>query len=163
MKRDVQRFSWAPLWLWPCTLRILVKTWSCRRRTSRASLRYCGKGDVVEPETSTLQKISMWNWVWCVQTKMTQRSSTNCMDPSAGKALTMTLAALRSWCGTVLWRSSTARLRLRSKSGRAKETAFTQRQLGDKRQEWKSQLDYIIGPRGRRGDDDSYIYNDVKL
>ena len=48
-----------------------------------------------------------------------------------------------------------------SKCGRAKETAFTHRQLGDKRQEWKSQLDYIIGPRER--DDDVDIHNDVKL
>ena len=33
--------------------------------------------------------------------------------------------------------------------------------LEKKRQEWKAQLDYIVGPRGRN--DDAYIYNDVKL
>ena len=48
-----------------------------------------------------------------------------------------------------------------SKCGRAKKTDLTHRQLGDRRQEWKSQLDYIIGPRGR--DDEAYIYNDDKL
>ena len=48
-----------------------------------------------------------------------------------------------------------------SKCGRDKETAFTHRQLGERRQEWKAQLDHIIGPRWRS--DEAYIYNDVTI
>ena len=48
-----------------------------------------------------------------------------------------------------------------SKYGREKETAFMDRQLGERRQEWKAQLDCIIGPRWRS--DEAYIYNDVKM
>ena len=48
-----------------------------------------------------------------------------------------------------------------SKCGRAKETAFTHRQLGQRRQEVTLQLDSIIGPK--RKDDDVYICNDVRL
>ena len=48
-----------------------------------------------------------------------------------------------------------------SKCGRAKETAFTHRQLGQRRQEVTSQLDYIMGPRRR--DDDVFFSNDVRL
>ena len=48
-----------------------------------------------------------------------------------------------------------------SKCGRAKETAFTHKKLGQKMQEVRSQLDYIIGP-GRR-DDEVYICNDVGM
>ena len=49
----------------------------------------------------------------------------------------------------------------RSKCGRHKETAFTHRQLGERRQEWKAQLDYIIGRKGKSHE--AYIYNDVKI
>ena len=48
-----------------------------------------------------------------------------------------------------------------SKCGRDKETAFTHRQLGEKRQELKAPLDYIIGPRWKS--DDPCIHNDVKI
>ena len=48
-----------------------------------------------------------------------------------------------------------------SKCGRAKETAFTHKHLGQKKQEETSQLDNIVGT-GRR-DDDVYICNDVRL
>ena len=48
-----------------------------------------------------------------------------------------------------------------SKCGRDKETAFTHRQLGEKMQELKAQLDYIIGPRWKS--DDACIHNDVKI
>ena len=48
-----------------------------------------------------------------------------------------------------------------SRRGRAKDEASTLRPLGDRMQEWKSQVDYINGPRGRN--DDAYIYNGVKL
>ena len=47
-----------------------------------------------------------------------------------------------------------------SKCGRAKETAFTHRQLSPEKEEETSQLDYIIGT-GRR-DDDENICNDVR-
>ena len=46
-----------------------------------------------------------------------------------------------------------------SEWGRAEDAAFTHRQLGEMRQEWKAQLDYIIGPRWKT--DEAYIYNDV--
>ena len=48
-----------------------------------------------------------------------------------------------------------------SKCGRGKETAFTHKHLGQKKQEETSQLGYIVGT-GRR-DDDVYICNDVRL
>ena len=44
---------------------------------------------------------------------------------------------------------------------KGKETAFTHTQPGERRQEQKSQLDYIIGLR--REDDDAIVYNDDKL
>ena len=46
------------------------------------------------------------------------------------------------------------------KCGRAKETAFTHKQLGQKRQEVTSLLDHIVGPRRR--DKDVYKCNDVR-
>ena len=50
-----------------------------------------------------------------------------------------------------------------SKCGREgeREDAFTHRQHGDRRQEWKAQPDHIIGPKWKS--DEACIYNDVKL
>ena len=47
-----------------------------------------------------------------------------------------------------------------SKCGRDRETAFTHRQLGEKGQEWKAQLDHIIGRRWKS--DEAHTYIDVK-
>ena len=48
-----------------------------------------------------------------------------------------------------------------SRCGRAEETAFTHKHVGQKKQEETSQLDYLVGT-GRR-DDDVYMCNDVRL
>ena len=48
-----------------------------------------------------------------------------------------------------------------STCGRETEMSFTHRQLGERRQERKAQLDYIIGPRWKS--DEAYVYNEVNM
>ena len=135
-KRDKQQFSSGPLWRWPLTLQTQVEAWRCTRPFSRASFKCFGKYTVVEPEISTFQgDPNVELGMMCTDEKDIEEFNEMCgpvcwqgydQDPEGFKKL--------MWYG-IRKEFNCKAPSTWSKCERAKETPFTHRQFGDRRQE----------------------------